>query len=231
VNAISTVAIQTCLDESDLSEARLEQELVQACQAGDHQAFRQLYKTHRTDVRWTIIHFIGSSGEIEDLIQDVFLEIYKSIHRFEGRSKLATWIRRLTVNVTLQHIRKKQRRVQWCSQDRMEQRNAQKPWNTPHEAAETQDRVKVVNRALDSLTPEKRSVLVMHDMQGLTGTQISELLGKSILTVRTRLFYARREFYRKILSSSAFEGDISPNQLRTDRSKNRKSSNAQAAMC
>jgi RNA polymerase sigma-70 factor (ECF subfamily) len=100
---------QAGLGGVDLSEAALERELVQACQAGDHQAFMQIYRTHRRDVACAIYNYTGSAEDLEALIQEVFLEVSRSIPRFKGRPKLANWIHGFAIDVTIRHIRKKHR--------------------------------------------------------------------------------------------------------------------------
>ena len=72
--------------------------------------FDELYRTQRGRVLATVRSVLGPSDEIEDVVQLVFIEVHRSLGRFQGRSMLSTWIYRIAVNVTLQHIRRKKRR-------------------------------------------------------------------------------------------------------------------------
>jgi RNA polymerase sigma-70 factor (ECF subfamily) len=130
-----------------------------------------------------------------------------SLPNFRGDAKLSTWIHRIAVNVTLQHIRRKGRRVQLQLREEppAEERTAQAaPTTTPEDEAILRDRRAAVERALAALSPKKRVVLVLSDFEGHSSQEIAEIVGASSLTVRTRLFYARKEFYRAIAREAAF---------------------------
>lgn len=189
-------------------------DIVTACQAGDETAFRNLYLAHRSEVHRIIYRLLGPAGDVEDVIQEVFIQVHRSIGNFRGQSKFSTWLHRVAVNVALQHLRRKRATVVSKSDDRVEERAAEEGGQaSPSESLETQERLQAVYRALDQISPKKRAVLVMHDMQGLSAQKIAELVGSPVFTVRTRLFYARREFYRRIVGDPAFAGDISMAEL------------------
>ena len=196
-------------------DASADEDLVAACKAGDEAAFRSLYVNHRSEVHRIVFRMLGPTSDLEDVIQDVFLQVHRSIGGFRGTSKFSTWLHRVAVNVTLQHLRRKKTTPQSHTDERLEERKAadhESP-KTPHDEAETQDRLAAVYRTLDQLSPKKRAVLVMHDMQGMSAQEIADVVGSPVFTVRTRLFYARREFYKKIVSDPAFAGDISESVL------------------
>lgn len=192
-----------------------DEDLVKACQEGNEVAFRSLYRAHRAEVHRIVFRLLGPNNDVEDVIQDVFLQVHRSICNFKGQSKFSTWLHRVAVNVSLQHLRRKRSTVVSRPDENVDERPAcpdDMP-QTPHEDAETQDRRRAVYRALDQLAPKKRAVLIMHDMQGLSAQKIAELVGSPVFTVRTRLFYARREFYKKIVKEPAFAGDITDAEL------------------
>ena len=74
-----------------------------------------------------------------------------------------------------------------------------------------------MRRALDKLSPKKRAVVVMHDMQGMDAKEIAKVVRSPVFTVRTRLFYGRRDLYREVVKDPAFAGDI--NELELSRTK------------
>lgn len=189
--------------------------LVKACQEGDEVAFRNLYLTHRIDVHRIVYRLLGPTDDLEDVIQEVFLQVHRSIGNFRSQAKFSTWLHRVAVNVGLQYLRRKRSTVVTRPDERVEERAAvEGPGNrTPHECAETQERIRSVYRVLDQLSPKKRTVLVMHDMQGMSAQKIAEVVGSPVFTVRTRLFYARREFYKKISTDPAFAGNIDADEL------------------
>ncbi len=162
---------------------------VDRARAGDVTAFRELYALHHRQVTRQLA-FLVPRSDLEDVLQDVFIEVFKSIRRFEGKSAFTTWLYRLTVHVAMK-ARRKQTRSRLDIVDELPDRADDKP--TPDEvslSAERQARVEVL---LEKLSPKKRAVIVMHDLQGVEAQRIAEILETNILTVRTRLFYARRE--------------------------------------
>jgi RNA polymerase sigma-70 factor (ECF subfamily) len=189
-------------------------DFVAASQAGDEAAFRSLYLAHRSEVHRIVYRLLGPNADVEDVLQEVFIQVHRSIGNFRGQSKFSTWLHRVAVNVALQHLRRKRSTVVSRCDDRVEERADEDGSHTsPTESMETQERLKAVYRALDQISPKKRAVLVMHDMQGMSAQKISEVVGSPVFTVRTRLFYARKEFYRRIVGDPAFAGDISLAEL------------------
>ena len=212
-NGMASSVAQAGVIYDQLSLGTSKEDLVEACQRGDEAAFRELYRAHRGEVHRVVYRLLGPSDEIEDVIQDVFLQVHRSIGNFRGNAKFSTWLHRVSVNVTLQFLRKKKTALATRLDERVGERPDDAKSRSPHECAETQDRLNAVYRVLDELSPKKRAVLVMHDMQGMNAQKIAEIVGSPVFTVRTRLFYARREFYRKIAGHPAFAGDISAAQL------------------
>lgn len=188
-------------------------ELVNAAQAGDDTAFQRLYAEHRAEVHKIVYRLLGPSSDVEDVIQEVFIQVHRSIGNFRGQAKFSTWLHRVAVNVTLQHIRKKKTTIVSRPDERVDERPDGESARTPQENVETQDRLDAVYRALDNLSPKKRAVLVMHDMQGMPAQKVAEVVGAPVFTVRTRLFYARKEFYQRIVKDPAFAGDITAEEL------------------
>jgi RNA polymerase sigma-70 factor (ECF subfamily) len=175
--------------------------------AGDAAAFRELYARHRQSVYATVARMIVGDADREDILQDIFTQVFLSLGNFRGDAKLSTWIHRVAVNVILQHIRRKGRRIQlqFREETPAEELAAETAAaSSPEDEASLRDRKAAVERALAVLSPKKRIVLVLSDFEGHSSQEISEIVDASSLTVRTRLFYARKEFYRAISKEAAF---------------------------
>jgi RNA polymerase sigma-70 factor (ECF subfamily) len=164
-------------------------DVVERARAGDVSAFRELYALHHRQVARQLT-FLVPRSDLEDVLQDVFIEVYKSIRRFEGKSAFTTWLYRLTVHVAMKS-RRKHTRSRLDIVEEVPDRAHEGP--TPDEVSLSAERQARVEALLEQLSPKKRAVLVMHDLQGLEAQRIAEILDTNILTVRTRLFYARRE--------------------------------------
>ncbi len=164
-------------------------DVVERARGGDTSAFRELYALHHRQVARQLT-FLVPRADLEDVLQDVFIEVFKSIRRFEGKSAFTTWLYRLTVHVAMKARRKHTRsRLDIVEEVPDQAHDGPAPVDVSL-SAERQARVEAL---LERLSPKKRTVLVMHDLQGIDAHQIAEVLETNVLTVRTRLFYARRE--------------------------------------
>jgi RNA polymerase sigma-70 factor (ECF subfamily) len=165
--------------------------LVTRCREGDREAFRELFQTHRHDVARLVFRMTGSPSDVEDLVQEVFLQVHRSIGDFRGDARLSTWLYRLTVNVVLMHRRAAKRRPQLVGEAAAAPPKDQRL--LPDEQVARRRRMAAFYRMIDRLSEKKRTVFVLHEIDGLTPQEIAKIVEAPVLTVRTRLFYARRE--------------------------------------
>jgi len=165
--------------------------LVTRCQEGDRAAFRELFHTHRHDVARLVFRMTGSPTDVEDLVQEVFLQVHRSIGDFRGDARLSTWLYRLTVNVVLMHRRAAKSRPQLVGEAVAAPPKDQRL--LPDEQVARKRRMAAFYRMIDRLSEKKRTVFVLHEIDGLTPQEIAKIVEAPVLTVRTRLFYARRE--------------------------------------
>src|SRR6187402_1642958 len=82
-----------------------DEELVRRCREGDRNAFIQLFRRHRDDVVRLVHRMLGPSADLEDMVQEVFLQVHRSVSAFRGSARFSTWLYRVTVNVVLMHRR------------------------------------------------------------------------------------------------------------------------------
>jgi len=169
-----------------------EEALVGRAAAGDEAAFRQLYENHRAHVARLVYRMLGTRCELEDVIQEVFVQVYRSIKDFRGQAKFGTWLHRITINVVLMHRRSARSRPVFVTAP-PEEKAAAEVELRPDDDAERRERVRAFGRLLDQLADKKRIVFVLHELEGLAPSEIAKIVGAPVLTVRTRLFYARRE--------------------------------------
>jgi RNA polymerase sigma-70 factor, ECF subfamily len=169
--------------------------LIARAQEGDTVAFRQIFLRHRGDVTRVVYRMLGPSADVEDVVQDVFLNVYRSLPSFRGDSKFSTWLYRLATNVTRMHLRRGRSRPRFADVEVPEAPRDGSPPDGPDEQVDRAERVRALYRLLQRLSEKKREVLVMHDLEGVAAKEIAEMAGIPVLTVRTRLFYARKELY------------------------------------
>jgi RNA polymerase sigma-70 factor, ECF subfamily len=164
-------------------------DVVERARGGEAAAFRELYARHHRQVARQLV-FLVPKEELEDVLQDVFVEVFRSIRRFEGKSAFSTWLYRVAVHVAMKS-RRKRARSRMDLVDDVPEGVDEKPLQI--EVSLSAERQARVEAHLAKLSPKKRAVLVMHDIQGIEASRIAEILDTNVLTVRTRLFYARRE--------------------------------------
>ena len=168
-----------------------DEELVARCQSGDSLAFSALFRRHRGSVARLIQRLGVRPSDQDDLLQEAFVQVHRSLPDFRGQSRFGTWLYRVTVNVVLMHRRTLRSRPALGEAP---------PWSPapddqllPEDEMERTRRVAALYRLLDKLSDKKRAVFVLHELEGIEPAEIGKIVRAPVLTVRTRLFYARRE--------------------------------------
>jgi RNA polymerase sigma-70 factor, ECF subfamily len=182
-------------------------QLLQRCQVGEREALGEFYRLYRPEVVRNLHRVLGPGrGDLEDVLQDVFIEVFRSIGRFRGDSKLSTWLYRVCVNVALQRLRKR-KRLSEVPHDSIGENVPESTNNhTPEGDLDAQRRLKAVYTILDRLSPKKRVVFILHEIEGREPKEIADIVGAPVLTVRTRLHYARKEFYAFVAREPKLDG-------------------------
>jgi RNA polymerase sigma-70 factor (ECF subfamily) len=182
-----------------------EERLIARAASGDTAAFRQIYERHRQDVARLVYRMIGPRSDLEDVIQEVFVQVYKSLKDFRGQSKFTTWLHRVTVNVVLMHRRAARSRPVF-SEEPPSDAAARSDDIPPDEDVERRERMRAFGRLLARLADKKRIVFVLHELEGISPGEIAKIVGAPVLTVRTRLFYARREIEAMLANEPSLAG-------------------------
>ena len=173
--------------------------LVSRAQSGDTLAFDQLVVRYSPRLYGMIYHMTSNKEDANDLTQDVFAKAYRSLNRFRGRSSFYTWIYVIGTNMTLNFLKKRNRRAAW-SLDNLDSgiQNDEAMVDLAHAAnprhqSDLNELQKKLNEAMQSLSNVHRAVVTMFDIQGIPHAEISKILKVSEGTVRSRLFYAHRQ--------------------------------------
>jgi RNA polymerase sigma-70 factor (ECF subfamily) len=178
--------------------------LVERCQRGDAEAFSDLFRAHRQDVTRLAQRMLGRTTDLEDIVQEVFLQVHRSIRDFRHGARFSTWLYRVTVNVVLMHRRAGKSRPVFGEAPEHLTAIDQRP--CADEQVERQRRVQAFHRLLDRLSEKKQLVFVLHELEGLAPGEIAKIVGSPVLTVRTRLFYARRELVAMLSEEPSLVG-------------------------
>jgi RNA polymerase sigma-70 factor, ECF subfamily len=173
-----------------------ENQLLEGCRRGDPSCWEHLYQSFRPDVARMLLRIIGACNELEDLVQTVFLRVYRGLDRFEGRSRFATWLYGICSYVSMEYIRKKKRRREVQNEKATD--NVADPGADPYTLMIGKKTMILLQQSLEKIKEKKRKVLILHDIMGVPAGEIAQMLNVSTATVRSRLFHARREVAQKM---------------------------------
>jgi RNA polymerase sigma-70 factor (ECF subfamily) len=169
--------------------------LIAECLKGDATAFGTLVRRYQDRLYNTVYSLTGNAEDAQDVVQEVFLSAYQSLDGFKGDSLFFTWLYRIAVNTAISHKRKKRVALSMDARNGDQGIEPADPseLSRPGHAMEQAEQGRRVQQALERLSPEHRTVLVMKDMEGQKYETMAEVLQVPIGTIRSRLHRARLE--------------------------------------
>jgi len=171
--------------------------LIEACRAGQSEAFGELVRRHQDRLYPTLLRLTGSAEDARDLLQDAFLRAYQKLGSYHGGSLFYTWLYRLTINLALSDRRKRRIRplLRLSDLGGNGRGDAREPLDRsdPGLPVELAERDELIQKALNELAPDHRAVVILKDFDGLRYDEIAAALEVPIGTVRSRLHRARHE--------------------------------------
>jgi RNA polymerase sigma-70 factor (ECF subfamily) len=181
--------------------------LVAQCRSGDPDAFSRVVALHEQMVFTLAFRMTGDAEEAKDVSQDVFLQVYRKLARFEGRSSLKTWIYRIVVNQCHNRHRFWRRRRKDAARPLEEltpkdeaRLSAASSAPNPYEELRRREAGRAVQAALLQVSFEHRAVLLLRDVEGLSVEQVAESLGLPEGTVKSRLSRAREALRERLMA-------------------------------
>ena len=177
----------------------INEDIVRACVQQDPRAFSRIFNEYKEIVFGLVFKLLGPDHEVDDVVQNSFMELFRTIHLFQGKSNFSTWMYRVVYNVCMQHLRSKRSRRRFLAEIKVDPDNysADGCHSDPKALEEKQAR-EIIHRAILSLPMKFRAVIVLHDVEGKALEHIAEILKKPTGTVKSRLFFARRELRKKL---------------------------------
>ena len=162
---------------------------------GEPEAYKKLYDEHVSKIGRIAKSYLGVD-DVEDVIQEVFIKVYKNIKKFRGDSALSTWIYRITVNVCKDMLAKKHRKKEILTSFGLEE-DDEKTFPEPVEETRPSDEFlkevssEEIRRAIDSLSQEDRLLITLREIEEMRYAEIADVVEKPIGTVKSKLHYAR----------------------------------------
>ena len=173
--------------------------LIERCLRGDQDAWEAIVRLYGRKVFNIAYKFVGRHDEAEDLTQDVFVKLFKSLRTFDRRANFSTWLISVSRNLCIDHYRSVRRERESINRD-VDVVTLARPSgaDTPQAMLERRDRVALLRAALDTLSPSLRAAIMLRDIHELSYQEIAEELGVPEGTVKSRINRGRTELARQI---------------------------------
>ena len=185
--------------DSPSAQSHAPDEIIERCLHGDQAAWEQIVRLYWRKVFNVAYKFVGRHDMAEDLTQDVFLKLYKSLNTFDRRANFQTWLISVSRNLCIDHYRSVRKERETVNQDVDASELSPISTDTPADRQlEQRDRVVLLRQALDKLAPTLRSAVMLRDIHELTYQEIADQLHLPEGTVKSRINRGRTELARQI---------------------------------
>lgn len=181
-------------------------ETIEQLKQGDEQVFRELVEQYREMVVRTCYGILRNREDAEDVAQDVFVEVYRSISGFRADAKLSTWLYRIAINRSLNHIRDNKKR-RWLGFGKDAECENTPLLNVEADAAdqpeytlENKERAAILFRAIDRLPDKQKVAFLLRKYDGLSYREIADIMELSQSSVESLLFRAKKNLQKKLLA-------------------------------
>jgi RNA polymerase sigma-70 factor, ECF subfamily len=172
-------------------------ELIQQAVRGSQQAFRAIVEANQGLVYAVAFRFVNDEHEAEDITQEVFVRLWKSLHSYKPDVKLTTWLYKIVTNRCLDFLKSRHGRQRKNKVD-IDKGNFVQDRSTPEREFQLQELKILIQKAAEELTPKQKAVFILRDLEGLTPEEVSEALGMSAGNVKSNLFHARQKITGKL---------------------------------
>ena len=185
------------------SPSKGDHDLVQRVQAGDTAAFRALFDKYHRRAFAVAMGVVKNQDDALDAVQEAFVKVHKNIHKFQGSSSFYTWLYRIVMNVSIDHVRRTSRRKSLDFDERALHEESEVAGDgalvpsvtdaNPGKAALRRELGGAIQAALQELPEHHRAVIVLREIEGMSYEEMAETLGVPKGTVMSRLFHARKK--------------------------------------
>jgi len=180
-----------------------EVELIQGLRKGDEAAFKFLVDNYQDRVYNTAISIVQNAEDAEDVAQEVFIQVFRSIHSFKAESKLSTWIYRITTTRALDHLRSRKSKKRFGFLQRLFGDNNEAlyeipDFNHPGVAMDRKENAARLFKAIDNLPENQKIAFTLHKLENLSYQEIGEIMKTSVAAVESMMHRAKQNL-RKML--------------------------------
>ncbi len=181
-----------------------EEQLVNELLEKSEDAFRFLVDSFKDKVFNTCLSFVQNRHDAEDLTQDVFIEVHKSIEKFRRESSLSTWIYKIAINKSLEHRRKQKRKkrfgylIELTGFGKSAEADESVTFDHPGIELENKERGKILFEAINELSENQRAAFILCEIEGLSYKEIASILDSSLSSVESLIFRAKQNLKKKL---------------------------------
>lgn len=187
-----------------------ELELIDRLKKGDDAAFKVIVDTWQDMVYNTSLGIVQSAEDAEDVAQEVFVQVYESVGQFKGDSKFSTWLYRIAVTKSLDHIRKKKRKKRFAFLESLFGANEEEvhhapDFHHPGVSLENKENAAVLFKAIEKLPDNQKAAFTLHKLEGLSYQDIAEVMETTVSSVESLMHRAKgnlkkslTEYYQKM---------------------------------
>jgi RNA polymerase sigma factor (sigma-70 family) len=182
-----------------------QKDFLEKLKSGDESTFAQLLNEFEQKVFATCISFVPNKEDAEDIAQEVFLEVFRSVNKFKGDSKLSTWIYKITTNKCLEFIRKKNSKKRFVFMQRIlgneipvDKTSYFTEVNHPGVLLENKEKSAIIFKAINTLPENQKVIFTLAKVDGKSYQEIVEITGKSLSSVESILFRAKKQLQQKL---------------------------------
>jgi RNA polymerase sigma-70 factor (ECF subfamily) len=180
--------------------------LVDGARRGEATAFRELFRLNHPRVHRIVYRLVGPSADLDDLVQTVFVEGFRSLPAFRGDALFSTWLGRIAVRVTMRAVK----RPRLATSPLGGADDSEHAGAGPEQTAADREGLRRLDALLATLRPKRRAAFVLHVLEGYSMEEIAAMVGASIAAVKVRVHDARREIERRARKDAWFAEWLPP---------------------
>jgi RNA polymerase sigma-70 factor, ECF subfamily len=194
-------AYEDAMDNSRISV------LLQKCKNNDRMAQHELFHVYKQNVYNMVFKSLGCSFDIDDIVQQIFIALFESLGHYKAIASFDTWVYRICTKMCMTQLRKKYRkhRPAFLSETHGVDVSQSADFETPHSALEEKERNAVIYAALSKLSPDKRMIVILYEMEGKTLEEIAALTKTPLGTIKSRLFHGRKTLEKHLKGSINYD--------------------------
>lgn len=181
--------------------ALTESEQIHLLKTGDSAAFERFVKEYQNKIYNTCLGILQNPEDAEDITQEVFISVYRSVHRFREQSTLSTWLYRIAVTAALDLLRKKKRKKRFALVRTLlgaEDKISIPDFHHPGVQLENKERAAILFKAIDELPEKQKTAFILHKLESLSYSDIANILNVSLSSVESLMFRAKQQLRKRL---------------------------------